>query len=64
MGKLKAQGKPFDISKREVWEAFQEVEKNRVPPEWMESPSRSSSPICGTICLRSGVRPAGREERL
>ena len=32
MGKLKAQGKPFDISKREVWEAFQEVKKNKGAP--------------------------------
>ena len=29
MGKLTSQGKPFDISKREVWEAFQEVKKNK-----------------------------------
>ena len=32
MGKLKAQGKPFDISKREVWDAFQEVRKNKGAP--------------------------------
>ena len=32
MGKLTSQGKPFDISKREVWEAFQEVKKNKGAP--------------------------------
>ena len=26
---MKSQGKPFDISKREVWEAFQEVKRNQ-----------------------------------
>ena len=25
MGKLKVSGKPFDISKREVWEAYEKV---------------------------------------
>jgi hypothetical protein len=29
MDKLKSQGKSFDIPKREVWEAFQEVRKNK-----------------------------------
>jgi hypothetical protein len=29
VGKLTSQGKSFDISKREVWEAFQEVKKNK-----------------------------------
>jgi RNA-directed DNA polymerase len=32
VGKLTSQGKPFDISKREVWEAFQEVKKNKGAP--------------------------------
>jgi len=32
VGKLKAQGKPFDISKWEVWDAFQEVRKNKGAP--------------------------------
>jgi RNA-directed DNA polymerase len=32
MDELKSQGKPFDISKREVWEAFQEVRKNKGAP--------------------------------
>jgi retron-type reverse transcriptase len=29
MGKLKSQGKPFDISKWEVWEAFRQVKANK-----------------------------------
>ena len=29
MNELKSQGKSFEISKREVWEAFQEVKKNK-----------------------------------
>ncbi|MEO3863052.1 hypothetical protein [Acrocarpospora sp. B8E8] len=29
MDKLKSQDKPFAISKRDVWEAFQEVRKNK-----------------------------------
>jgi RNA-directed DNA polymerase len=32
MGKLKSQGKPFDISKWEVWEAFRQVKKNKGAP--------------------------------
>ncbi|MBP2321577.1 group II intron reverse transcriptase/maturase [Kibdelosporangium banguiense] len=32
MNKLKSQGRPFDISKWEVWEAFQEVRKNKGAP--------------------------------
>jgi group II intron reverse transcriptase/maturase len=32
MDELKSQGKPFDISKQEVWEAFQEVRKNKGAP--------------------------------
>src|SRR4249920_2872725 len=29
MGKLKVSGKPFDISKREVWEAYEKVKANK-----------------------------------
>jgi hypothetical protein len=29
---LKSEGKPFDISKREVWKAFLEVKKNKGAP--------------------------------
>jgi hypothetical protein len=29
VGTLKSQGKPFDISKREVWEAFRQVKANQ-----------------------------------
>ncbi|MFG1711325.1 group II intron reverse transcriptase/maturase [Nonomuraea sp. M3C6] len=32
MDKLKSQGKPFDISKWEVWEAFQQVKRNKGAP--------------------------------
>ena len=32
MDKLKSQGKSFDISKREVWEAFQQVKRNKGAP--------------------------------
>jgi RNA-directed DNA polymerase len=32
MGELKSKGKPFDISKWEVWEAFQEVRRNKGAP--------------------------------
>ena len=32
MGKLKISGKPFDISKREVWEAYEKVKANKGAP--------------------------------
>jgi RNA-directed DNA polymerase len=32
MGKLKIPGKPFDISKREVWEAYEKVKANKGAP--------------------------------
>jgi hypothetical protein len=32
MGKLKSQGKSFEISKREVWEAFRQVKANQGAP--------------------------------
>jgi RNA-directed DNA polymerase len=32
MGRLKSQGKPFDISKQEVWEAFRPVKANQGAP--------------------------------
>jgi retron-type reverse transcriptase len=32
MGKLKSAGKPFEISKWEVWEAYREVKKNKGAP--------------------------------
>ena len=37
MGELKSAGKPFDISKRLVWEAYEESRRTRVPPGWMGS---------------------------
>jgi hypothetical protein len=45
MGKLKSQGKPFDISKWTVWEAFRQVKVNKGGQEWMVSPSPASRPI-------------------
>ena len=32
MGELKAPGKPFDISKRAVWEAWEKVKANKGAP--------------------------------
>ena len=32
MGELKSPGKPFDISKWEVWEAYQKVKANKGAP--------------------------------
>jgi hypothetical protein len=32
MDALKSSGKPFDISKREVWEAYEKVKANRGAP--------------------------------
>src|SRR4051794_30650146 len=32
MGELKVSGKPFDISKREVWEAYEKVKANKGAP--------------------------------
>ena len=32
MGRLKVSGKPFDISKREVWEAYEKVKANKGAP--------------------------------
>ena len=34
MDKLKAPGKPFDISKRAVWEAWEKVKANKAHPAW------------------------------
>ena len=45
MSKLKSQGKSFEISKREVWEAFWQVKATRVLPGWMGSPLLTSRPI-------------------
>ncbi len=38
MDKLKSRGKPFDISKWEVWEAFQVVKENKGAPELCRYP--------------------------
>ncbi|MGH3754232.1 MAG: hypothetical protein ACRDRP_16365 [Pseudonocardiaceae bacterium] len=32
MSELKSSGKPFDISKREVWEAYEKVKANKGAP--------------------------------
>ena len=32
MGELKPSGKPFDISKQEVWEAYKKVRANKGAP--------------------------------
>ena len=32
MDRLKVSGKPFDISKREVWEAYEKVKANKGAP--------------------------------
>ena len=45
MDTLKSQGKSFDISKWEVWEAFRQVKAIRVLLGWTASPSRTSRPI-------------------
>jgi hypothetical protein len=51
--------KPFDIPKREVWEAFKKVKANQGRLEWMGSRLQSLSPdfrttftSCGTDCPR------------
>ena len=41
MDELKSSGKSFDISKREVWEAYRKVKANKGAPVWMGCPSRS-----------------------
>ena len=46
MGELKSSGKSFEISKQEVWEAYQKVRANRGAPGVDEVvPSRSSRKI-------------------
>lgn len=35
MGELKPAGKPFGISKLEVWEAYQKVQANKGAPGWV-----------------------------
>ena len=42
MTKPESAGKPFDISKREVWEAYQKVKENQGAPGWMGRPSTTS----------------------
>lgn len=45
MDKLKSSSKPFDISKREVLEAYRDVKRNQGAPGVMVSPSRTSRRI-------------------
>ena len=45
VSELKSSDKPFAISKREVWEAYQKVKRTRVRREWMRSRSPTSRPI-------------------
>jgi hypothetical protein len=52
---LKSSGKPFDISRWEVWEAYRQVKANKGAPGWMSARSPTSSRICGATCTRSGI---------
>jgi hypothetical protein len=49
VSELKSPGKPFDISKWEVWEAYKKVKANkgaaRARPGWMAALSRTSRRI-------------------
>jgi len=58
VGELKVSGKPFEISKWAVWEAYQKVKANKGAPESMgvdrgvrEGSSRKSFTGSGTGCL-------------
>ena len=45
VSELKRSGKPFEISKAEVWKAYRQVKANKGAAGVMESRSRSSRPI-------------------
>src|SRR5271165_2178391 len=47
--------KPFDIPKREVWEAFKKVKANRERLEWMDSRLRSSRRLLRATSTGSGT---------
>jgi RNA-directed DNA polymerase len=57
MGELKSSNKPFDISKREVWEAWEKVKANKGAPgvdgrsvEGFEADLRNNLYRYGTGC--------------
>jgi hypothetical protein len=66
MGELKSPGKPFDISKREVWEAREKVKANQGAPgvdgcalEEFEAGLRT----CGESDHCQGLRPSAGASR-
>jgi len=65
VGELKVSGKPFEISKWAVWEAYQKVKANKGHPESMRCRSRSSRRIFKEIFTGSGTGcPRARTSRL
>jgi hypothetical protein len=52
---LKSPGKPFDISKRAVWEAYQKVKANKGASGVDEVSIEEFEKDLKTICLRSGI---------
>ena len=57
MGRLKVSGKPFDISKREVWEAYEKVKANKGAPGVDGCSIDEFEKIVSTRRFRHGAHP-------
>jgi hypothetical protein len=64
MSKLKAEDKPFEISKWLVWDAYKKVKANKGAPGVDGQAIEQFEQDLETTCIGCGVRPGGREERL
>ena len=70
MDKLKSPGKPFEISKWEVWEAYRQVKANQGAPgvdgvtlDVFEADLRNNLYRIWNVCHECGERVIGRRSR-
>ena len=64
MSELKSHGKPFEIVKVEVWQAWEKGKANKGAPGVDGCSIEDFEADLKKICTRSGVRPAEPEGRL